>query len=310
MEIIQDLDSCPTPEEGCVVAIGNFDGLHLGHRAILASVKEHARNLGARSALVTFDRHPMEFLSPASAPCKLTTLEKKLELVGEIKVDYACVLTFDEVFASQEPEVFVEEVLAGCLHARSVVVGKNFRFGHDRRGDFALLKRLGLSIGFEAIALELVKSGSVAISSTRIRNAIREGEITWAAHALGRDHSIVGTVERGRGRGRSMGFPTANVIPDGNVCLPAEGVYAGWVLVDGNRHITAINVGRRPTFGRDQDLIVEAHILDFENDLYGEQIEIGFRAHLRGEHRFSSAEELSAQVKTDLRQVRLIMGQG
>lgn len=307
MDVIRDMNSCPSPGSGSVVAIGNFDGFHLGHRAVAASVIDHARLLGAKSALVTFDRHPLELLRPGDAPCRLTTLEKKLDLISKSGIDYACVLTFDEAFSNQEPEVFAEEVLAKCLRAKAVVVGDDFRFGHNRRGDLKMLAAAGKTLGFEADSLELVKSGSLAISSTRIRHAIIEGEISWAAAALGRDHSISGVVAAGDRRGRDLGFPTANLAPPPSVCVPAHGVYAGWVSTAGVRRVAAINVGRRPTFGRELQLLVEAHILDFDGDIYDEEIEVGFHAHVRGEYRFSGPDELIEQIKRDIDETRRLM---
>lgn len=307
MELIRDLDSCPAPGAGSVVAIGNFDGFHLGHRAVAASVIERAAALGAKSAIVTFDRHPLEWLKPDEAPCRLTTLEKKLELISEAGVDYACVLTFDGQLSGQEPERFVEDVIVKCLRAKAVVVGENFRFGHNRRGDLALLGVMGAELGFEADSLDLIKAGSLAVSSTRIRHAIREGEIGWAGIALGRDHSIRGAVQTGDRRGRELGFPTANLVSDSRTCIPADGVYAGWALVDGVRYGAAINAGKRPTFGRDLQMLIEAHILDFEGDIYGEEIEVGFHAHVRGEYRFSGPDELTEQIKQDVAEARRLM---
>lgn len=307
MELIRDLDTCPAPAAGTVVAIGNFDGFHIGHRAVAASVIERAAALGARSAIITFDRHPMEWLRPDKAPCRLTTSEKKLELISRAGIDYACVLTFDARLSGQEPEHFVEDVIVKCLRAKAVVVGENFRFGHNRRGDLALLGAMGADLGFEADSLELVKVGGLAVSSTRIRHAVREGEIDWAAMALGRDHSIQGVVQTGDRRGRELGFPTANLIANSRTCIPANGVYAGWVLAKGTRYEAAINVGRRPTFGRDLQMVIEAHILDFEGDIYGEEIEVGFHAHVRGEYRFSGPNELAEQIKQDVAEVRRVM---
>ncbi|RIK08864.1 MAG: bifunctional riboflavin kinase/FAD synthetase [Acidobacteria bacterium] len=307
MEVIRDLDACPAPGVGSVVAIGNFDGFHLGHRAVAASVIERAGALGAKSAIVTFDRHPMEWLKPEEAPCRLTTLDKKLALMAEAGIDYACVLTFDEQLSGQEPERFVEDVISKCLRAKAVVVGENFRFGHNRRGDLAMLGAIGEELGFEADSLDLIKAGSVAISSTRIRHAIREGEIAWGSMALGRDHSIQGVVQAGDRRGRDLGFPTANLMPDPRICIPADGVYAGWVRIDDVSYGAAINVGKRPTFGKDLQMLIEAHILDFEGDIYGQEIEVGFHAHVRGEYRFSGPEELAEQIKQDVLEARRLM---
>lgn len=307
MELIRDLSACPSPSEGCVVTIGNFDGMHLGHQAIVNQASRLATSTGAREAIVTFDRHPVETLRPEKAPCRLTSARKKLTLLTNAGVDYVAMLTFDHDRADQEADDFVREVLVDCLHTRTVVVGSDFRFGRNRKGDTALLKGMGAELGFDVVPHELITFGETTISSTRVRHAITEGEVSWAALALGRDHSIEGSVVRGDQRGRTLGFPTANVALEVNFCVPADGVYAGWGVVAGARRPAAINVGKRPTFGKHDDSLVEVHFLDFEGDIYGDEIEVGFTERVRGEYRFSGADELAVQIANDVDAVRRVM---
>ena len=266
---------------GRAVAIGAFDGVHLGHQAVLRVVHDLAQARGLTSTVLTFDRHPAEVVRPGSAPKLLTTLDQKLELLEATgTVDECLVLPFDETRSKEPAEDFVSEVLAGVLGARLVVVGTDFHFGYKRHGDVPLLKRMGAELGFEVLGLGLVASpessapdGGVPYSSTRARALLAEGEVGLAATILGRPHEVRGTVERGDARGRELGFPTANVAVPERLCLPADGVYVGtFEADDGVERPAAISLGRRPTFYEESGLLLlEAYVLDFEGDLYGQR---------------------------------------
>lgn len=291
---------------GSVVTIGAYDGVHEGHRKVLQLVRELANARDLDAALVTFDRHPAQVVRPESAPKLLTSLEQKLELLEATGLlDVICVLTFDEVRSKEPAEAFVEEVLVGTLRARVVVVGADFHFGHKRGGDVALLERMGTDLGFEVVGLGLVAPESdpahEPYSSTRVRSLLAAGDVAGAAAMLGRPHEVRGTVVEGDRRGRQLGFPTANVAVATETCLPADGIYAGEFRgTDGVWRPSAISLGRRPTFYENAEAsLLEAHLLDFDGDLYGQAAAVRFVARLRGEQKFDSVEELVAQMTAD-----------
>jgi len=252
MEVLRDMAACPVPVTGSVVTIGAYDGVHLGHRAVIDEVRARASTLGVPTAVVTFDRHPAAVVRPTSAPRLLTDTDQKLELLADAGVDYTLVLHFDEERSHESAEDFVNEVLAGCLRARLVVVGEDFHFGRNRGGNVELLCRMGPNLGFEVEGLTLVPVAGVEgpVSSTAIRRTLVEGDVVTAARLLGRPHEVRGAVERGDGRGGNvLGFPTANVAVPNEIQLPADGIYAGWYeRPDGSTHAAAISIGRRPTF--------------------------------------------------------------
>ena len=316
MKVLRDQSSCPRPPEGSAVTIGAYDGVHLGHQAVIAEVRRRAEARGLRSAVVTFDRHPASVVRPESAPKLLTDLDQKLELLAATGVDYCLVVTFDEARSRESAEDFTRDVLAGCLNARVVVVGEDFHFGHKRRGNVALLTAEGRELGFEVEGIDLVDvSGQASgvgerVSSTRIRQALHDGDLALANGMLGRPHEVRGTVEHGDNRGGAqLGFPTANVSVPADVLLPADGVYAGWYeRPDGSVHSTAINLGRRPQFYDDAPVsLLEAHLLDFAGDLYGEPAKVRFVARLRGEARFDSVDALVEQIGRDCDETRRIL---
>lgn len=315
MEVVRSLDQCPVPPEGSAVTIGAFDGVHLGHQALLRLLRERAAARRLQTALVTFDRHPAQVVRPESAPKLLTTLPQRLELLEATGlVDYACVLTFDEARRDESAEDFVSEVLVDCLRARLVVVGADFHFGHQRRGNVALLERMGSEHGFEVVGVSLVAEeeagdGGEVYSSTRIRQLLAEGHVEEAARLLGYNHEVRGTVEEGDRRGRQLGFPTANVAVPSEVCLPAEGVYAGtFVGADGLERPAALSLGRRTTFhDPDSVSLLEAHLLDFSGDLYGQPATVRFVALIRGQVRFDSADALIAQMERDVDAARQVL---
>ena len=300
-----------TPGPGTAVTIGAYDGVHLGHRALLRDLCDRAAAAGLSSVVVTFDRHPAYVVRPDSAPKQLTSLEQKLELLADCGVDRTVVVPFDEERANETAEDFVKEVLVDQLSARLVVVGEDFHFGHGRKGNVALLRELGVRWGFEVVGVGLTDDGSEPVSSTRIRALLAEGDVEGAARLLGRPHEVRGPVVRGDGRGGpELGFPTANLeIPD-DIALPADGVYAGhFRRADGSVHQAAINVGRRPTFYESgtAPVLVEAYLLHFDDDLYGEPSRVSFAHRLRDERRFDSAEALIAQMHQDVAEAEQVL---
>lgn len=320
MEVVRDMHPGPPPAEGSVVTIGAYDGVHLGHQAVIAAVRKRADGDGLRSAVVTFDRHPAAVVRPASAPRLLTDLEQKLELLDATGIDLCLVIAFDEVRSKETAEEFVREILLGRLSAKVVIVGKDFHFGHQRRGDVALLAEMGAELGFQVEGLELVdESGRVAddaddrTSSTAIRHALVEGDLDRATAMLGRPYEVRGVVAHGDKRGGSeLGFPTANVSVPGEVLLPADGIYAGWLeRSDGTVLPAAISLGRRPTFYVESNVsLLEAHVLDFDGDLYDEAVRVRFVARRRGEVRFDSVEALIDEIERDVAWTREVLETG
>ena len=293
------------------MTIGAYDGVHLGHRALLRDLSERAAADGLSTVVVTFDRHPASVVRPDSAPKQLTSLEQKLELLAECGIDRTLVVPFDEVRADETAEEFVQEILVDQLGARLVVVGEDFHFGHGRKGNVELLRRLGADHGFEVVGVGLTDDGSEPVSSTRIRGLIAAGDVAGAARLLGRPHEVRGPVVRGDGRGGpELGFPTANVAVDDDIALPADGIYAGYFTrADGSVHPSAISVGRRPTFYEPgtAPVLVEAYLLDFDGDLYGEASRVSFHHHLRPEQRFESVEALIAQMTADVAETQRVL---
>jgi riboflavin kinase / FMN adenylyltransferase len=311
VRIYRDPTEIASDGRGRAVTIGAFDGVHLGHQAVLRLVRELARARGLSATVLTFDRHPAEVVRPGSAPKLLTTLDQKLELLEATgAVDECLVLPFDAARSKEPAEQFVEELLASALHARLVVVGADFHFGYRRHGDVPLLQLMGAELGFETIGLGLVaapdRDAGVPYSSTRIRDLIAAGDVEGAAAMLGRPHEVRGPVERGDARGRALGFPTANVSVPENICLPADGVYAGpFTGADGVARLAAISIGRRPTFYAEAGMcLCEAYVLDFDGDLYGQRSRVGFTHRLRGQERFDQVDDLVAQMHRDVARVR------
>jgi len=292
------------PGPGTAVTIGAYDGVHLGHRALLRDLCDRAAAAGLSTVVVTFDRHPASVVRPESAPKQLTGLEQKLELLSECGIDRTLVLPFDESRAEESAEDFVEEVLVDELSARLVVVGEDFHFGHGRRGNVALLSELGARHGFDVVGVGLTGDATEPVSSTRIRTLLAQGDVEDAARLLGRPHEVRGPVVRGDGRGGpALGFPTANLAVPDDIALPADAVYAGhYERPDGSVHRAAISVGRRPTFYEPgtAPVLVEAYLLHFDGDLYGEPARVSFAHRLRGEQRFDSVEDLVAQMRADV----------
>ncbi|MBV9311897.1 MAG: bifunctional riboflavin kinase/FAD synthetase [Solirubrobacterales bacterium] len=269
------------------LAVGEFDGVHLGHREVIRG----------SDTVLTFEPHPLRVVRPEAAPRLLTSLEVKAELVEQLGVEELVVIPFDEGFAQQSPEAFVDEVLVGTLGAEYVSVGENFRFGHRASGDVALLASRG---SFETRVVSLVEIEGEIVSSSHIRGLIFAGEVEHAARFLGAPFQLRGEVVTGERRGRQLGFPTANVVPDEALVCPGHGVYVARV----NGDCAAVNVGVRPTFGTGRAVLIEAYVLDRDIDLYGQTIKIEFIARLRGERRFESVDALVAQMHQDVERTR------
>jgi riboflavin kinase/FMN adenylyltransferase len=310
VETWRGIDATPEGWPASVVAIGVFDGVHRGHAALVRTAAKAAAEREARSVVVTFDPHPTAVVAPHAVPPQLTTVERRIELLGALGVDAVCVLPFTEELSKLSPDYFVRHVLVGGLHAKAVVVGENFRFGHKAAGDVKRLAELGEEFGFEVLPQTLSADAvdgspaSEAFSSTRVRRLIAEGDVAGAAEVLGRDHGIEGTVVHGEGRGgTALGFPTANIEWTPGAAIPADGVYAGWFHHDSHRHAAAISVGTNPTFDG-KVRTVEAHLLDFDGDLYGESVRLDFTARLRGQVTFEGIEPLIAQIETDVADTR------
>jgi riboflavin kinase/FMN adenylyltransferase len=288
MQITQLSEAIKRPRR---IAVGEFDGVHVGHRAVIAG----------NDTVLTFEPHPMLVLRPQAAPKLLTSLELKSELMAELGVQELVIVPFDEEFAQQSASEFIDRVLVKRLGATHVSVGTNFRFGHTAVGTTALL---AADPRFQARIVPLVECEGAIVSSSRIRDLIAEGHVEQAADLLGQPFRVRGEVVPGDRRGRDLGFPTANLVPDPGLACPANGVYACRV----GEHMAAVNVGVRPTFADGQGLLVEAFLLDFSGDLYGQPLTVEFVARLRGEHRFTGVDDLIAQMGLDVERTRELLG--
>jgi riboflavin kinase/FMN adenylyltransferase len=300
----------PSLPNGAVVAVGTFDGVHRGHQSLLDVVRTTADEERCPAVVVTFDRHPASVVRPESAPRLLTSLSQRLELLDRFGADYAYVLRFDEDRSLESPESFLHEIVVGTWHARVAVEGENFHFGHRRRGDVSLLEDAGARFGFKvrSVPLAIDDVTGEPFSSELVRQALAHSDVGSATRLLGRPHELAGIVEHGDQRGRQIGFPTANVAIAGDLQLPADGVYAGeYERPDGSVHAAAISIGRRPTFYADNGLLlVEAHLLDFDDDLYGEHARVRVATWLRGQTRFGSVDDLRAQLARDVEATRRV----
>ena len=305
MEIIRDPAWSPALEQGSVVTVGEYDGVHRGHRTVISEMHRMAAERGCATAVVTFDRHPATIVRPESAPLLLCDLDHKLELLAETGVDYTLVVEFTPEQAEVPAEMFARQVLVDCLQARAVVVGADFHFGQGRRGNVETLGAVGEEFAYEVVGLPLVKQltgeGEV-ISSTSIRAALSEGDVEKAHRLLGRPFEVRGVVTPGDRRGRTIGFPTANIPTTPDLQVPADGVYAAWyVRDDGAQYPAAVNIGKRPTFYDDAERsLIEAHLIGFRGDLYGESAKVRFVRRLRGEKKFDGIDSLKQQLVKDV----------
>lgn len=305
MRVTEDAWHAADSPRGALVTIGNFDALHRGHEALIRRVVERARAAGAPAGLITFEPHPVQVLRPEAGLRRLTTRRQKLELLAAQAVDAVFLIHFDRPFADVEASTFADELLGRRLAVREVHVGARFRFGRGRAGDLALLQEVREQRGFRAFGIEEILAGGEPISSTRIREAVAAGEVELAQRLLGRPYALEGTVVEGDGRGRQLGWPTANLALASEL-PPARGVYVAEAIdADGRRHPAAVNIGVRPTVSsQSTEPVVEAHLLDFTGDLYGRRLELLFRRRLRGEERFADLAALTAQIGKDVEAVR------
>ena len=311
--VVTDLQHCPWADERAVITIGAYDGVHLGHLAVIDQVRRRAAEVGAKSVVVTFDRHPASVVRPESAPRLLTSVDQKMELLESTGIDAVVVVPFDTEQAAESPESFVDRVLVQCLKTRIIVVGEDFHFGRSRDGNVDLLRKIGVEADFDVEPVRLVQrldGIDEPVSSTAIRRALAGGDIERANAMLGRPYEVCGQVFAGDQRGRLLGFPTANVAVPSGMCLPADGVYAGFYeRPNGDVHRCAINLGRRPTFYEHADAsLLEAHLLDVDVDLYGETARVRFQHFLRSERKFDGVDALITQLGLDVSSARDLLG--
>lgn len=305
MRIIKGLRRYPALPGPSCLTLGTFDGVHLGHQEVIRSTVRKAADMGLTSVVITFDRHPRETLRNGAGPPLLTCTEHKLALIEELAVDVCVLVRLNERLASMSATDFVVDVLCGRFGAASVVAGARLRFGKDRQGNPRLLKKLGNRFGFEVEFVKELRVAGLPVSSTAVRRYVLEGRLSSAESLLGRNVSILGRVVRGKSVGRRLGYCTANIRPLDQV-IPPNGVYVAEVLVAGERHPGALNVGCRPTFPgrRPGSATLEVHILDFDREIYGERVEVIFHRRIRDEQRFSSPHELAAQIALDIEEVK------
>lgn len=309
MRIFRHVDKVPPESRGAVVALGNFDGVHLGHRGVIGRAAEIARDAGAPLGVVTFEPHPVQVLRPDSAPHRLAPFRVKVRRLGECGLDYLCVLHFTKTFAQKTPRVFASEILAGGLGVSHVVVGQDYRFGKARAGDAAALSELGAEMGFAVTAVAPVGNAGEIYSSTRVRGYLKSGEPRLAAAILGHMWEVEARVLHGDKRGRDLGYPTANLHFDEHV-EPAYGIYAVWVGIvrdaETEWHAAVASAGTRPTFNG-QSLVLEVHLFDFDGDLYGKYLRVAFVNWIRPEEKFDDVEALKHAMAQDCRAARFML---
>ena len=303
---VDGLEALPLEHERTVVTVGFFDGVHLGHQAVLERTVAAARERGLPSVAITFDRHPREILTPGAEPRLLTTVERKAGLIAATGIDDLLVLPFTREFSTWPPERFMTDVLREGLRADHCVMGANFTFGHRARGNVELLIAEGAAYGWSAERVELQDLDGRIVSSSSIRDALAAGDLEWPRRALGGRFVLDGTVVSGAGRGQGLGFPTANLRTWPRLLLPGQGIYAGRAEVGEASHLAAIDVGTNPTFGT-EPLHVESYLLDFDGDLVGQAMGVEFWAYLRPEVRFAGEAELVAAIDDDVRRTREIV---
>lgn len=315
MKIFTTLAELPAGFGPSAVTIGKFDGVHVGHHRMIDRLLVEARGAGLVPTVLTFDRNPLSVLAPGSCPPALISNNQKLELLARCGLTATVMLEFDRAFSEQSPEDFVAKVLVGALNAKLVYVGPDFRFGKGGKGDVALLEELGRRDGFEVRHVEVVEHDGRRVSSTWVRELLADGRVHEAGNLLGRPPSVRGTVVRGARRGRMLGFPTANLTPESEGLIPADGVYAAWATVDGNRYPAGVSIGNNPTFEGVPARQVEAHLLapdfaEIDIDLYGRTIDLDFVDRIRGMEKFDGVDALIARITADVDDVRRILAAG
>jgi riboflavin kinase / FMN adenylyltransferase len=305
MNVAHFPDDSPTRWHQPVLALGNFDGLHRGHMKIIDRVRRRAGERAGTPAAMTFDPHPSRVLRPDKAPQLLMTKEQKLEALSRSGMQGVAVVRFTQDLSRWDPETFVRAVLVEWLHVVEVWVGANFLFGHERAGTFTVLRSLGARYGFRAEKIDPVRYKDFVVSSTRIRRLVGEGRVDEAGALLGHHYVLDGTVVRGDERGRTIGFPTANLCTE-NELLPPHGVYATTARIAGIVHASVTNIGTRPTVDTSGRTVIETHIFDLNRDLYGQPLRVGFVQRLRDERTFESVEVLRTQIEADCQRARVL----
>ncbi len=308
MVIYHNLDVITQPFHQAVITIGNFDGVHLGHQTLFRKVKERARAVGGQSVVITFDPHPIKLMRPDKQLPMLTTTAQKIKLLADLEVDVIIVHPFSPEFGAMPAREFVQYYLVQRLGAREVVIGHDYRFGRNREGNIALLQTLGAEFGFPVHVVDAIQIDNTVVSSTLIRNLIRDGQVSAARDFLGRSYEVTGAVIRGHGRGaRLLGFPTANLAVDNGLLVPAAGIYAVRVELRGQIFPAVANIGTCPTFNN-QELSLEVFLMDFDQDIYGARLAVQFVQRLRDEQRFADVPALVTQIKRDVAAARQIIG--
>jgi riboflavin kinase / FMN adenylyltransferase len=303
VQVVRGAGALPSSEGPTVVTVGFFDGVHLGHQAVITRTVSIARARALPSIAVTFDRHPREVFAPGTEPRQLTSPARKADLIEALGVDTLLVLEFTEEFSRLPADEFAKQILVERLGAEHVVVGENFTFGHKALGNVGTLVDLGRTLGFGAEGVPLLEVAGRTVSSTAIRQALADGDVTWPRLALGRRYRVDGRVGEGAGRGRTLGWPTANLDLPPKMLLPGKGVYAGKATLPAGRWTAAVNVGTNPTFGV-EPLHLEAFLLDFDGDIRGEEMSVEFWERVSGEERFESVDALVEKIADDVRRIR------
>jgi len=308
MRVFRSLDSIASGDRGSAVAIGKFDGVHSGHQAILRDLTRVARDRALQTVVFTFETHPLQVIAPERCPLPLTSPEQRLTQLERAGVDLVVMIPFDRQFSEMSPDDFVADILVERLGVKYVSVGEDFRFGQGRQGTVDLLETLGRKYDFEVHRItDVVGDRGVRVSSTLIREALDAGDVTLAAHLLGRPPCVAGTVVQGDARGRELGYPTANIGGDVQGFIPGDGVYAGWLTAGEQRYPAAISIGTNPTFEGVEERRVEAYVIDASLELYGETVTVDFVEHLRGMERFDTVDALIAQMDADVARARQVL---
>ena len=305
MILITDLKNIQKKFDNSILTLGNFDGLHLGHQELVKMIIRRARETGALSMVVTFRPHPLKILAPDKCPPLISIYEEKIKLFERLGIDVLVKIPFTLEFSAMAPGDFVRDVLCGTLGAKEIFVGYNYRFGRGREGDTQTLRSLGEKYGFAVREIEQVAIDGEVVSSTKIRILLGDGDVGYAAKLLGRTYAITGIVVKGDGRGKGLGFPTANIAPKHSI-IPADGVYAVRLVVRERAYDGIANIGMRPTFNK-KALAVEVHVFDFNEDIYGEDISLYFIKKIREEKRFKGADALVTQIRSDIEVAKEIL---
>jgi len=303
MEILRSVAELEGLHGPLFLAIGVFDGVHLGHQAVISTSASHAQSVNGTAVVVTFDPHPAKVLRPKRAPHLLTATQHKIALIRNLGVAHLLVINFDRKFSATPPEDFVQQLSSHSKPLREICVGHQWSFGKDRRGNLNLLNKLGAQLGFDVVGIQPVTVNGAVVSSTAIRQAIEAGDFDRAAEMLGRQYAILGTVTRGDGLGKRIGFPTANLSAHSEQ-FPPNGVYLAEAWLDGVLHHGVVNLGYRPTVSHDSNCVLEIHLFDFNQDIYGQDVEVRFVQYLRSEKKFESIDALVRQIDLDVRQAR------